>query len=157
VLSRVLSALRDLDVNAIVTVGPLGDPAALDVETRRVRAERFVPLDRLLAGISAVVSHGGGGTILAALSRGLPLVLLPQGADQFHNAQRVAEVKAGITLTPSEATPPAIGASVERALTDPALRTGSARIAAEIAAMDPPEVVIADLARRIREGVAVAA
>jgi UDP:flavonoid glycosyltransferase YjiC (YdhE family) len=52
-----------------------------------------------------VVSHGGGGTILAALSRGLPLVLLPQGADQFHNAERVAEVKAGIALTPSEATP----------------------------------------------------
>jgi hypothetical protein len=43
VLSRVLSALRDLDVNAIVTVGPSGDPAALDVDTSRVHVERFVP------------------------------------------------------------------------------------------------------------------
>ncbi len=157
VLVGVLSALRDLDVNAIVTVGPLGDPAALQVETSRVRVERFVPLDRLLTGISAVVSHGGGGTILAALSRGLPLVLLPQGADQFHNAQRVAEVQAGVALIPSEATPRAIGAAVKRAMTDPVLRTGSERIAAEIAAMDPPEVVIAGLAQRVRAGVAVAA
>ena len=157
VLARVLSALRDLDVDAIVTVGPLGDPAALEVETSRVRVERFVPLDRLLTGVSAVVSHGGGGTILAALSRGLPLVLAPQGADQFHNAERVAEVQAGIALTPSEATPPVIGAAVERAMTDPVLRTGSARIAAEIAAMDAPEAVIADLAQRVQAGVAVAA
>ena len=91
------------------------------------------------------------------LSRGLPLVLLPQGADQFHNAERVAEVQAGVALTPSEATPPAIGAAVERAMTDPVLRTGSERIAAEIAAMDSPEVVIAGLAERVRAGVAVAA
>ena len=57
-----------------------------------MRVERFVPLDRLLTGVSAVVSHGGGGTILAALSRGLPLVLLPR-APIFHNAQRVAGCK----------------------------------------------------------------
>jgi hypothetical protein len=37
VLERVLSALGDLDVNAIVTVGPLGDPAALEVDTSRAR------------------------------------------------------------------------------------------------------------------------
>jgi UDP:flavonoid glycosyltransferase YjiC (YdhE family) len=64
-----------------------------------------------------VVSHGGGGTILAALSRGLPLVRLPQGADQFHNAEPVAEVQAGIALILSEAMPTAIGAS-EQAMTD---------------------------------------
>jgi UDP:flavonoid glycosyltransferase YjiC (YdhE family) len=156
-LSSVLSALGELDVNAIVTVGPLGDPSALEVDTTRVHVEPFVPLDLLLTGVSAVVSHGGGGTILAALSRGLPLVLLPQGADQFHNAQRIAEVQAGISLIPSQATPGAIRASVERAMTDPELRAGAAGVAAEIAAMDPPEVVIADLAQRVQAGVAMAA
>jgi UDP:flavonoid glycosyltransferase YjiC (YdhE family) len=157
VLSSVLGALSDPDVNAIVTVGTLGDPAALAVDTSRVHVERFVPLNLLLTGVSAVVSHGGGGTILAALSRGLPLVLLPQGADQFHNAQRIAEVHAGISLIPSQATPAAIRASVERAMTNPVLRAGSERLAAEIAAMDAPEVVIADLAQRVQARVAMAA
>jgi hypothetical protein len=42
-------------------------------------------------------------------------------------------------------------------MSDRVLRNGSARIAAETAAMDPSEVVIADLPERVRAGVAVAA
>jgi UDP:flavonoid glycosyltransferase YjiC (YdhE family) len=99
-----------------------------------------VPLSDLLTGVSAVVAHGGGGTVLAALSRGLPLVLLPQGADQFLNARQVASAHAGIVLLPEQttptaigsaglnaerATPAAIGSALERTLTDRSLRGGA--------------------------------
>jgi UDP:flavonoid glycosyltransferase YjiC (YdhE family) len=154
-LSAVLNGLRDRDVNVIVTVGPTGDPAALGADPSRVHVERFVPLDRLLPSVSCVVSHGGAGTILAGASRGLPLVLLPQGADQFHNAEQVAAVGAGITLLPGEAGAAAIGASVDRALTDPALSAGAARLAREIAAMDPPAAAIASLERQVESELAV--
>src|SRR5271165_3286141 len=62
------------EVLLLATVGPHGDPGELDVDPSRVRIERFVPLDDLLTGVSAVVAHGGGGTVLASLSRGLPLM-----------------------------------------------------------------------------------
>jgi UDP:flavonoid glycosyltransferase YjiC (YdhE family) len=100
-----------LNVNILATVGPNGDPAELDVDPSRVHIERFVPLSDLLTGVSAVVAHGGGGTVLAALSRGLPLVLLPQGADQFLNARRVASAHAGIVLLPEHTIPTAIGST----------------------------------------------
>jgi UDP:flavonoid glycosyltransferase YjiC (YdhE family) len=157
VVATVLESLRYEGVNVIVTVGPHGDPAALEVDPARVRVERFVPLDRLLlTGVSAVVSHGGGGTILAALSRGLPLVLLPQGADQFHNAEPLEGLAAGVTLPPETASPHAIRNAVHRAFGDLALRAGARRLAAEIAAMDPPATVIEALARRVGEAVALA-
>ena len=53
-----------------------------------VRVEQFVPQAQLLPVCDAVISHGGSGTTLAALAHGLPLVLVPQGADQFDNAAR---------------------------------------------------------------------
>jgi len=122
VLSVILSGLADLNVNILATVGPNGDPAELEVDPSRVRIERFVPLDDLLTGVSAVVAHGGGGTVLATLSRGLPLVLVPQGADQFLNARQVAAAHAGIVLLPDQATPIAIGSALQQVLTDRSLR-----------------------------------
>ena len=141
VLSSILRGLGDLNVNILATVGPNGDPAELDVDPSRVHIERFVPLSDLLTGVSAVVAHGGAGTVLAALSRGLPLVLLPQGADQFLNARRVASAHAGIVLLPEQttptaigsaglnaerATPAAIGSALRLALTDRSLRAAGA-------------------------------
>jgi UDP:flavonoid glycosyltransferase YjiC (YdhE family) len=162
VLSAILSGLADLNVNILATVGPDGDPAELDVDPSRVHVERFVPLSDLLTGVSAVVAHGGGGTVLAALSRGLPLVLLPQGADQFLNARQVASAHAGIVLLPEQttptpigsaglnaerATPAAIGSALQRTLTDRSLRAAAQRIAEEIKEMDPPARVIDKLPR----------
>ena len=39
-----------------------------------------------------VVSHGGSGSVVGALAHGLPMVLLPLGADQPQNARRCAEL-----------------------------------------------------------------
>ena len=130
------------------TVGPNGDPAELDVDPARARIERFVPLSDLLTGVSAVVAHGGGGTFLAALSRGLPLLLLPQGADQFLNARQVASAHAGIVLLPEQATPAAIGSALQRALTDRSLRAAAQRVAEEIKVMALPTSVIDKLNRQ---------
>jgi UDP:flavonoid glycosyltransferase YjiC (YdhE family) len=163
VLSAILRGLADLNVNILATVGPNGDPAEFDVDPSRVHIERFVPLSDLLTGVSAVVAHGGGGTVLAALSRGLPLVLLPQGADQFLNARQVAFAHAGIVLLPEQttptaigsaglnaerATPAAIGSALRLALTDRSLRAAAQRVAEEIKVMDPPTRVIDRLNRQ---------
>ena len=141
----------------IVTVGPHGDPAALEVDPARVRVERFVPLDRLLTRVSAVVSHRGSGTILAALSRGPPLVRLPQGADQFHNAEPLDGIAAGVTLPPETATARAIRNAVCRAVGDRALRVGAASARGrDRRDGPPPATVIKDLEPRVGRALALA-
>jgi UDP:flavonoid glycosyltransferase YjiC (YdhE family) len=82
------TALAGLDVNVLVTVGPFLDPAAIAADPRRVRAECFDLLDLVLDRCALAAVHGGAGTTLAALGRGVPLVVIPQGADQFINAER---------------------------------------------------------------------
>jgi UDP:flavonoid glycosyltransferase YjiC (YdhE family) len=152
VLSLIFSGLADLNVNIIATVGPNGDAAEIDVDPSRVRIVRFVPLDNLLTSVSAVVAHGGAGTVLASLSRGLPLVLLPQGADQFLHARQVAFAHAGIVLLPNEATPAAIRSALQQVLTNASIRGAAQDLAEEIAAMDSPDYVIEKLDRKLAIG-----
>lgn len=134
--SRFRPLLDGLDgVPAVVTVGRDVDPAELAPVPPGIRLERFVPQAHLLPRSAAVVSHGGSGTTLGALAHGLPLVLLPHGADQFDNAVRCERVGAAVVLRPGEWDAAALRTAVRRALDDPALAAGARRVAAEIEAM----------------------
>jgi UDP:flavonoid glycosyltransferase YjiC (YdhE family) len=138
VFAAVLDALRDLPVTAVVTVGPDNDPAAFGPQPDHVHVERFVPQSLLLPSCDAVVNQGGT-AILPVLAHGLPLLLLPQGANQFHNAEACVAAGVGRRLLPGEVSAEAVRAEVERLLADPALRTAARRVQAELAAMPGPE------------------
>jgi UDP:flavonoid glycosyltransferase YjiC (YdhE family) len=78
----------------VVTRGNLteGDWGPPDAE--HVRVERFVPQTQVLERSAAAVVHGGTGTTVGALAHGVPLVIVPLGADARARAP-VAEVAPG--------------------------------------------------------------
>ena len=94
-----LEAVAEEDLDVVVTIGANNDPDALAAPSN-VRVHRWLPLRPLLANCDAVVCHGGSGTTLAALHAGLPLVLVPQGADQFENALACEKAGAAQVLRP---------------------------------------------------------
>jgi MGT family glycosyltransferase len=144
-LRAVLDALAALPVDVLATVGPDGDLGALVERPGNVRVERYVPQTRVLHRCAVVVSHGGSGTVLGALAAGVAQLCLPQGADQFLNAEAVAARGAGLALAPGEVTPVNVTEAVARLLDDPSSRQAAQAVAEEIAAMPSPEEVAADL------------
>ena len=145
VLRRALDDLAELDVDVLVSVGPEGDPSALGDQGERVHAERFVPQSQVLPLVDLVVHHGGTGTVLGALEAGRPQLLLPQGADQFINAELIPAVEAGRALVNDDQAPGAIAEQVAAMLGDSVETATARRISAEIAAMPAPEEVVAEL------------
>jgi UDP:flavonoid glycosyltransferase YjiC (YdhE family) len=121
--------------SALVTVGRTLDPAELDPLPPRVRVERFVPQAQVLPRCAAVVGHGGSGTTLGALAHGIPLVLVPQAADQFDNAARADSAGAAVVLRPGEVTADAVRAALGRVLGEASFTDAARRIAGEIAEM----------------------
>jgi UDP:flavonoid glycosyltransferase YjiC (YdhE family) len=121
--------------SAVVTVGRDVEPDDLGPLPPRVRVERFVPQAHLLRRAAVVVSHGGSGTTLGALAHGLPLVLVPQAADQFDNAARAEAAGAAVVLRPGEVTAESVRAALGRVLGEPAFREAARSIEAEIAQM----------------------
>ncbi|MEV5541691.1 glycosyltransferase [Saccharopolyspora shandongensis] len=144
-LSPLLRALTEHDVEVVVTLGLAGKESEFDVDRERVRFSPFVPLDQLLTDVDVMVTHGGAGTTLAALAHGIPLVVLPQGADQPRQADRVANANVGIALIGDEATPEAVADAAIRCLTNPVIQARIARVRDEIAGMPSPDDVVKSL------------
>jgi UDP:flavonoid glycosyltransferase YjiC (YdhE family) len=150
--ARVLAGLRDLPINVVATVGSEIDPDELGPQPRHVHVERYIPQSLVLPRCSAVVLHGGSGSVLGALTHGLPMVLLPMGADQPMNAARCQELGVGRVLDALRATPETIRASVSSVLTDTGYRAAAERIGDEIAGLPGPDYAVALLERLGGEG-----
>lgn len=139
ILAAIIAGLRDEPINLIVTVGRNQDPADFGPQPPNVHIERYVPQTLLLQYCDLVVTHGGFNTVQAALSNGLPMVVMPIAADQFLNAQSCADVGVGRVVGPEERTPAAIRAAVRDVLADPTCRATAERLRDEMAALPGPE------------------
>jgi MGT family glycosyltransferase len=130
-LQRAAGALGQLPVRGLVTTGPAVDPAVISVPDN-VTVTRWVRHADVLAHCSAVITHGGHGTVMKALIVGVPLVLVPLGRDQPDNAGRVVHADAGIRLR-KNATVSALRAAVSRVTEDPRYRAAARQMAARLA------------------------
>src|SRR5205814_5628085 len=106
----------------IAAVGGESGPADLGPQPAHVQVERYVPQSLIFPRCDLVVTHGGSGTLLAALAHGLPLVMIPIGADQPDNAACCTALGVGRMIGPDERTPEAIRAAVRAVLADPTYR-----------------------------------
>ena len=135
-----LDAVADLPVRALLTTGRGLEPGALGAIPPNVHVAEWIPQRDVLPRVAALVCHGGSGTLLGGLAAGLPVVIVPLGADQLHNGRLVAASGAGLTLSEPDAA--ALRAAIQKALDGPELRLQARRLAEEIAAMPTIDDVV---------------
>ena len=85
------------------------------------------------AAVRAFVSHGGINSVNEALSRGVPLVLVPFSADQPSNAAALAARGAAAVVPKSAISAAAIRAALQRVLFEPGFRAAAGWIQREFA------------------------
>ena len=151
-LAAATEGLGSLAVNLIVAVGPNGDPALFEGHGRHVLIERLVPLANVLARCDAVVSQGGSGVMLGAMALGLPQLMLPQGADQFRNAEVCTRTGAALALAPQDAAPGTIRECAQRLLNESGFASAARELRDQIGAMPDADAVIAALQADGRTG-----
>jgi UDP:flavonoid glycosyltransferase YjiC (YdhE family) len=136
-LREAAEGLSTLGVDVLVALGP-HDPSVLGSVPAGVHVERFVHQADVLPHVDLIVHHGGSGTTIGALSKGLPQLILPRRADQFINADVVVSAGLGLSL---ELDALSLGSVVEAArslLTDDSYRHAACLVRHEIAAMPHP-------------------
>jgi UDP:flavonoid glycosyltransferase YjiC (YdhE family) len=138
----ILDGLAGESFNVVVTIGSSGEPAALGPVADNVRVERFVPQSALLPRCAAFVSHGGSGALLGALNAGVPMLAIPQGADQFLNAETIVEHGLGLRLMPAELSAEAVRDAVRRLIDDTRYRDAVRSHRPSIEAMPSPDEVV---------------
>lgn len=159
----IADALADQPFDVVIALGHGIPRETLGKVADNIRVGGYLPQARILERASVVVNHGGYNTVSAALGAGLPLFLLPMGADQPYNTERCITAGAAIGVIqpqpdgpPSAAPPPftppnaaVIRDGTRRLLDEPAFRAAARGIAAEIAALPPA----AFAAERLEEAV----
>lgn len=99
VLTTAIRGLARLDAHVVVAAGRVR-PEDLGELPADVTVRAWVPQADVVAHADLVVHHGGSGTTLGALAEGVPQLVLPQGADQFANAEALVTVGAALRLLP---------------------------------------------------------
>ena len=145
----ILQALRDEPLSLILTTTNF-DVADFPPQPANVYIQRYVPQSLLLPHCDLVLTHGGSGTVRAALSQGLPLVIIPIAADQPDNARRCASLGLAEVVDADQRTPQMIRAAVRRVLDDPGYRQRAQAMQREIEQLPRVEEAVGWLERLVR-------
>lgn len=137
-----IDGMIGVDLDLLVTIGFENDPELLAPLPDNAHLERYVPQSLLLARCAAVICHGGAGTTFNSLAEGLPLLVLPQGADQYVIADLVKAAGAGLKLAPAEVNPASVRDAILALLGDHRFGAAAGNLKAEIGAMPGPEAVV---------------
>lgn len=156
----ILDGLRGKNLNVIVTTGPGVAADAFGEQPTNVYMKQFVPQELILPHVDLCINHGGFGSVMGALSHGVPLVVFPLSADQPiisgiiaahgasvalpHEVERI-DAEGAIGCLPRRITSAHVSRLVDEALGNPRYREAARAIAREIAALDGIDSVVEDM------------
>ncbi|MFP3380279.1 glycosyltransferase, partial [Bacillus sp. SIMBA_069] len=121
-----LAALAGLERPSTVAVGRDLDPSRFGPQPPHLQVVRYADFASLLPRASVVMHHGGSGMLVGSALHGTPQVLLPMGADQPFNGDRVDALGVGAALDVLSATTEDIRGAVEAVAADPHARSCAA-------------------------------
>ena len=124
-----IEALRDEDVDLLISCGKAFDAACLGELPENVRVEHYVDQMEVLSRARLFVTHCGMNSASEGMWMAVPELLFPLTGEQRAVARRVAEVGAGTLLAVEDAKDALrLKAAVLAALVDEDLAAGAARM-----------------------------
>ncbi|MFI9722084.1 macrolide family glycosyltransferase [Streptomyces sp. NPDC052396] len=105
--------------HVVLQVGREVDQAELGPIPGNIEVHSWIPQLAVLEQADAFVTHGGMGGVNEGLYCGVPMIAVPQAADQFVNADRLAELGVGRRIDTEEATAEALRTALLELTTDP--------------------------------------
>lgn len=125
---KCFKAFKDMDVKVIMSVGRKKDISIFKDIPSNFIVRNYVSQLEILKHTDVFITHGGMNSTNEGLYYDIPLILIPQSADQPFVASRVAELKAGIVIKKDEITPEILKESVVKILSDSSFKINSEKV-----------------------------
>ncbi|MET9808865.1 macrolide family glycosyltransferase [Streptomyces halstedii] len=130
---RCLAAYGDLPGwHVVLQIGKYVDAGELGAIPSNVEVHSWVPQLAILEQADAFVTHAGMGGSSEGLYTGVPMIAVPQGAEQFMNADRLVELGVARRIDTADATPEALRTALRELTTDPEVARRSAELRAGV-------------------------
>jgi UDP:flavonoid glycosyltransferase YjiC (YdhE family) len=117
-----------------------------------VAAFEYAPFSALFPRATAVVHHGGIGTIGLAMRSGRPMLVMPCAWDQPDNAERAARLGIARTIPRHRYTPARVAAELRRLLDDPAYERRASEVGEQLRQEDGVRVACDALGQLLQTG-----
>ncbi|MFF8639988.1 macrolide family glycosyltransferase [Streptomyces sp. NPDC015345] len=133
---RCVAAFGDLPGwHVVLQIGKHVDPAELGANLpANIEVRSWVPQLAILEQADAFVTHAGMGSSSEGLYTGVPMIAVPQGAEQPMNADRLVELGVARRLDTEDATGDALRSALLALVSDPEVAERCARLKAEVRA-----------------------
>ncbi|TMR12887.1 glycosyl transferase [Nonomuraea zeae] len=127
-----LAAFGDLPGwHVVLQIGRHTDPRELGDIPANVEVHSWVPQRAILEQSDAFVTHAGMGGCGEGLLAGVPMIAVPQAAEQFMNADRLVELGVARRIDTQDATAEALRTALSELVADPEVARRSARLQAD--------------------------
>jgi MGT family glycosyltransferase len=120
--------------HVVLQIGKHVDPAELGEVPGNVEVRSWVPQLAILEQADAFVTHAGMGSSSEGLFTGVPMIAVPQGAEQPLNAGRLVELGVARRIETADATADALRCALLELTSDPEVALRVARLKAEVRA-----------------------
>ncbi|MFE0175019.1 macrolide family glycosyltransferase [Streptomyces sp. NPDC059002] len=121
--------------HVVLQIGKHVDPAELGRDLPpNIEVRSWVPQLAVLEQADAFVTHAGMGSSGEGLHAGVPMIVVPQGAEQPMNADRLVELGVARRIDTADATADALRSALLGLTSDPEVAGRSARLKAEVRA-----------------------
>ncbi|MFF4198952.1 macrolide family glycosyltransferase [Nonomuraea sp. NPDC001831] len=129
---RCLAAFGDLPGwHVVLQIGKYTDVGELGEIPSNVEVHPWVPQRAILDQADAFVTHAGMGGCCEGLLAGVPMIAVPQGAEQFANADRLVELGVARRIDTADATAQALRAALAELTGDPEVARRLTRLQAQ--------------------------
>ena len=124
-----LAAYGDLPGwHVVLQIGKYTDPSTLGDIPPNVEVHSWVPQRAILEQADAFITHAGMGGCSEGLLAGVPMIAVPQGADQFMNADKLVELGVARRIDTADATGETLRAGLEGLVNDAEVVRRSAQL-----------------------------
>ena len=131
-LKPALEALAGEPVTVVATTGSATDDTLPFTVPANALVAGLVPFSEVLPLTDVMVTNGGWGGVLDALSRGIPLIIAGGDLDKPDIAARVDYARAGVDLNTGRPTARAVADAYRRVSSQPSFAERARKVAAEL-------------------------
>ncbi|MCC3768804.1 macrolide family glycosyltransferase [Streptomyces sp. UNOC14_S4] len=118
--------------HVVLQIGDRLPRRALGTVPGNVEVRRWVPQRAVLEHCDAFLTHAGMGGTVEGLYHGVPMIAVPQAADQFANADAIVRLGAGRRVDTGEATAEVLRETLLALVDDPGTAARLAAVGAEL-------------------------
>ncbi|MBU8919305.1 glycosyltransferase [Bacillus sp. FJAT-29953] len=121
-------AFGNTDHTVVMSIGEKTQLSDLGEIPKNFIVKNYVPQTEVLKYTSVFITHGGMNSVHEGLYYGVPLIVIPQSADQPIIARQVAKLGAGITLQMQNLTANQLSETLDQVLKQPSYQKAAASI-----------------------------